>query len=631
MAPRNPSLPKSPSVSIVSPWIFKTTQSTPIGDVVKVACDDSSTVAIARTRWVDVAAAALLVVIVSTIYGARLSRLPIVGEESRWGTAAREMLASGDWIVPRQQGHVFAERPPLTIWAIAVTGYLRGAVDPIAVRLPSVIAIVLTTLLIYLYGRANLSRFAAWAATLVYATMAQVLQIGRMGESEAVFTLLVAASLLLWHLAYAKRWPPLATWSLGFGFSALAALVKGPQAPIYFVAITTVYLLLRRDWRYLVSWQTAVGLVVSVAIVAAWQIPFYLAAGWQATVSMWMGLTQDRVRFAGLAQHVITFPLETFACLLPWSPILVALANRKTRALIGEHADIVKFLLTSFAVAYPTVWIAAGARGRYFMPLYPCAAVLIGMVIDRCTLAVLGSYPRRAWHQFLSLCGMLIIASGLAIGCIGALPGQSSQILWQPRWFGLAYGLLALLAGCVLWACYRAGSQAKRYVAAAVVASFMSLAFVGLWINVDVAHWNDISTAVESLRDQLPPGSQLVSFSPIEHRFAFYYPQPIAELDWPLTTSDVPPDVDYFCFMRNPGDTATSRASGRGRSVTTTPGTLPFAWEEVTSLCSERVVSGESPRSVVLGRIVRPLRAEVTDVTIPHATATQRHIADQNF
>ena len=96
-----------------------------------------------------------------------------------------------------------------------------------------------------------------------------------MGESEAVFTLLVAASLLLWHLAYTKRWPPLATWSLGFGFAALAALVKGPQAPIYFVAITTVYLLLRRDWRYLVSWQTAVGLVVSVAIVAAWQIPFY--------------------------------------------------------------------------------------------------------------------------------------------------------------------------------------------------------------------------------------------------------------------------------------------------------------------------------------------------------------------
>jgi 4-amino-4-deoxy-L-arabinose transferase-like glycosyltransferase len=590
---------------------------------------DSSVTESARIdRW-DAAVIALLLAMVASIYIARLGSLPIVGEESRWGTAAREMLESGVWIVPRQQGHVFAERPPLTIWVIAIVGALRGSVDPIAVRLPSVVAIVLTSLLIYVYARASLSRFAAWSAALSYATMAQVLQIGRMGESEAVFTLLVAASLLLWHLAYIKRWPTLAAWSLGFGFAAAAALVKGPQAPIYFVAITAVYLLLKRDWRYLFSWQAVVGAAAFVAIIAAWQIPFYQAAGWQATSSTWMGLTQDRVRLAGLAQHVITFPLETFACLLPWSPILIALASRKTRALVREHAEVVTFLLTSLAVAYPTVWIAAGGRGRYFMPLYPCAAVLIGIVLDRCTLSARSEYSRRAWHQFLLLCGTLIIASGLAIGCIAALRGQSSQLLSQPRSFGIGYSLLALLAGGLLWYCYRAGSQTKRYVAVAVVAGFMSLAFVGLWINVDVAHWNDIAAAVESLHDQLPPGAQLVSFSPIEHRFAFYYPQPIAELDWPRSTADLPPGVDYFCFMRNPGDTSASRVSGRGRSVTTTPGTLPFAWEEITSLNSERMVTGDNPRSVVLGRIVRPLRAEATDVTVPQATSTQRRMAAQ--
>ena len=229
----------------------------------KVVSDDSNAVGTTRPNWPtwldDVAAVTLLLAIVSTIYGARLGQLPIVGEESRWGTAAREMLASGDWIVPRQQGHVFAERPPLTIWAIAVTGWLRGQVDPIAVRLPSVIAIVLTTLLIYGYARSCVSRFAAWVGALAYATLAQVVQIGRMGESEALFTLLFGGSLLLWHLGYMKRWPPLVTWSLGFGFAALAAMVKGPQAPIYFVAIITVYLLMRRDWRYCASWQAAAG------------------------------------------------------------------------------------------------------------------------------------------------------------------------------------------------------------------------------------------------------------------------------------------------------------------------------------------------------------------------------------
>ncbi|HEY4232002.1 MAG TPA: glycosyltransferase family 39 protein [Lacipirellulaceae bacterium] len=579
------------------------------------------------TKKSDFVVAALIVVIVTTIYGARLGALPIVGEESRWGTAAREMLASGDWIVPRQQGRVFAERPPLTIWAIAVMGALRGEVDPIAVRLPSVIAVVLTSLLIFGYARSCVSRFAAWAGALAYATMAQVAQIGRMGESESLFTLLCGASLLLWHLGYVKKWPPLATWTLGFGFAALAAMVKGPQAPTYFVAITSVYLLWRRDWRYALSWHTAVGGLVFVAIIAAWQIPFYLATDWQATIATWTGLTEDRIRLAGLAQHIITYPLETFVCLLPWSPILVALISRKTRALLADDATVVTFLLTSLAVAYPTVWIAAGGRGRYFMPLYPCAAVLIGITIDRCSMAVRSDYPRRAWHQFLLLCGALIVTNGLIFGVAGALPDHWLAALFQPRWFAISFAAAATLATYLAWRCYRSGSRRTCYVAITAIACMVGLAATGLMINVDVGHWNDLTGAVAGLKEKMPAGASLVSFSPIEHRFAFYYSKPIAELGWPLTLDDLPSDVDYFCFMRNEGDTAARRVCGRGRNWTTTPGTLPFAWEEIATLYSEREVSGELPRSVVLGRVVRPLRAEVSDATVPQAAASKSRLA----
>ena len=121
------------------------------------------------------------------------------------------MLATGDWVVPRQQGQVFPERPPMTMWLMAVGGQLRGDVDAIAIRLPSVIAVVLTSLLIYGYTRAFASTATALTAALVYATCGQVLQIGRRGESEAAFALFVSASLLLWHLGYiawlaAARW-----------------------------------------------------------------------------------------------------------------------------------------------------------------------------------------------------------------------------------------------------------------------------------------------------------------------------------------------------------------------------------------------------------------------------------------
>jgi hypothetical protein len=72
--------------------------------------------------------------------------------------------------------------------------------------------------------------------------------------------------------------------------------------------------------------------------------------------------------------------------------------------------------------------------------------------------------------------------------------------------------------------------------------------------------------------------------------------------------------------MRNPGDTAAQRIAGRGRTWTTTPGTLPFAWEEVASICVERRIRG-GERTVVLGRVLRPLRAMVSDATVPQRSA----------
>ncbi len=356
----------------------------------------------------DLLAIALLILSISAIYGARLGLQPLVGEETRWATGAREMLATGDFVVPRQQGRVFAERPPMTMWAIALAGRLRGGVDAVATRLPSVIAVVLTSLLVFTYARMLLSQVAAIAAALVYATMGQVLQIGRLGESEALFTLLVSASLLIWHLGYMRAWRPLAVWTAGFTLIALGALVKGPQAPIYFVIITAAYLAMRRDWRYLISWPYAAGVACFVAIVAAWQIPFYLATDWASIVATWSGLAADRFHLSGVLVHAVTYPLETFACLLPWSPLLVALAKRETRLLLRDRLPVTTFLITAVLVAYPTVWLASGARGRYFMPLYPLVAVLIGLMIERCSLACIGSYPRRAWHQFLLLWGSFI-------------------------------------------------------------------------------------------------------------------------------------------------------------------------------------------------------------------------------
>jgi 4-amino-4-deoxy-L-arabinose transferase-like glycosyltransferase len=575
-------------------------------------------------RLADVLAAAMVTLIVVVIYGTRLDVQPLFGEETRWATAAREMLATGDWIVPRQQGRVFPERPPMTVWAIAATGWVRGDVDPIAIRLPSVVAVTLTSLLVFGYTRAFASTTAATIAALAYATMGQVMQLGRQGESEAIFALLVGGSLILWHLGYIRRWRPEIVWSIGFTFAALAALVKGPQAPVYFVAITGTYLAVRRDANYLFRWQFAVGATVFAVIVAAWQIPFYLATDWATVVATWAGLAGDRIRFSGIVVHAVSYPVETFACLLPWSPILVALIKRETRTLLNDQRPVTTFLFAGVAVAYPTVWFAAGARGRYFMPLYPLVAVLVGLVVERCASAPIGSYPRRAWHQFLTLWATLIGTSGLITAGASLFMNDPAARFYQPRWFGIVFGIVASGAVVMLWRSYRVTNRLRPVIAVAAISIVVGIGIAGFIVNANVARWIDPSDEIAALKQQLPPGTNLASFSPIEHRFAYYYGDPIAELDWPLSVADIPQDLTYFCFMRQPADTAESRTAGRGRSWYKTPGTLPIEWEEIKSICVERQVNeGEPSRKVVLGRIVRPLRIAVSNVTVPQKAAAQ--------
>jgi len=563
--------------------------------------------------WSDALAVVLLVTIVAALYGARLTDQPLVGEETRWGSGAREMLATGDWIVPRQQGTVFPERPPMTMWLMALAGSLRGDVDAVAIRLPSVIAVVLTSLAIYGYTRALVSGFAAFVAALAYGSMGQVLQIGRMGESEAVFALFVGLSLMTWHLGYLRGWSPALTWSMGFSFAALAALTKGPQAPVYFVAITGAYLLLRRDWRYLVAWQPMVGAAFFVAIIAAWQIPFYRATDLDAVLATWAGLATDRWHLAGLAKHVVVYPLETFACLLPWSPILIAFAKRETRELVADQKNLTSFALLAIAIAYPTVWFAAGAQPRYFMPLYPLIAVLVGLVVERCSLAVLDRYPRRAWHQFLLASALLMMAICILVWA----PASWSLAGYQPHWFAVALVTSAAIAVWTLWQCYRMQTMNLRLIAVGAIAGFAGLTHAGALMNLNIARWSNPAFAVAEMRGIVGHSQPLVSLTPIDHRFAYYYEMPIAELAWPTYIDDLPADVDYFCFMRHPIDTAESREAGRGRTWGRTSGVLPFAWEEVATLCVERRIRDYPQRMLVLGRVVRPRVALANDATKP--------------
>ncbi len=549
----------------------------------------------------DLFLAGLLALIVAAIFGTRLDTIPLHGEESRWARGAVLMMETGDWIVPRQQYRVFPERPPLNSWTMAWAAMWRGEFDEVAVRLPSTVGIVLTTLLIFFYSRQFLEPIGAIGAAGAYASMGQVLQIGRLGESESVFTLFVASSLLLWHWGYTRKWPPLTLWTVAYLAVGLGALTKGIQAPVYFASVIGVYLLIRRDWRTLLSWQHGAGILVMIVVVAAWQIPFLQRTQWSDTVAIWFGLVSDRVGTGGLLEHVIFYPSETLACLMPASLLLLLVGYRSVRQSLAQSSDLLTFVLVAVVVTYPSVLFSIGAKGRYFMPLYPCIAVILGMIIQAGVQSGRQSAAFRTWGICSGLLGMLSFFFAIAVASAGYI--SSLELIAIGGLESVAVVLMASVCGVViLWATQKP-ERATYSVLASV--TILGVIYCGVMIPAKEKSRNDFATLVAAAKKEIPADQSLVSIGAADHRFCFYYRDSIPQVDWPETLSDVPEDVEYFCFHRRSTDTEKVRSEGRGRDWQKAPGTLPFAWEEITRVPYDSRIGKNRGNHIVIARRIR--------------------------
>jgi hypothetical protein len=138
-----------------------------------------------------------------------------------------------------------------------------------------------------------------------------------------------------------------------------------------------------------------------------------------------------------------------------------------------------------------------------------------------------------------------------------------------------------------------------------VLVAFLGIAYAWPVLNLRLKKSNDLGPPLAELRNSVPSDERLVSFGAVAHRFAYFYGEPIAELAWPVTESEVPPGVTYFCYDLHRGDNAERRLNGRGRKWSITPAALPFDWEPVGIFPAAPLLHNNPDTTVIVGRILR--------------------------
>lgn len=157
---------------------------------------------------------------------------------------ARQMLDSGEWLVPRLYGTPYLAKPPMVYWCQMASALARGdRVELLDTRLTMGVFALLGVLATYMAGRELFracpegcgadGRAAFWAAAFL-GTGLEYARLARLGQVDMLLAAPTAVG--VWTLArcvrYARagRGTPWATVAAGSLAAAMLALTKGPPA-----------------------------------------------------------------------------------------------------------------------------------------------------------------------------------------------------------------------------------------------------------------------------------------------------------------------------------------------------------------------------------------------------------------
>ena len=395
-------------------------------------------------------------------------------DEPRYAQCSRQMLQSGDWVVPRLFDDIRAKKPPLIYWCQA--SVMRAIGDTaFAARIPSVLAIFACACLLATFvWRTHGPEYALWA-TLVFCSSALVIVAAKSSTTDAV--------LLLWIVigqacVYAI-WQGNRAWSVAIILAlaiALGLLTKGLIVGVLLATILVLWIFrwIDRRWKSRLSVdlgtsttagqlqyspandrvpmatraavsgkrfaQLLVGLLIVVGIVGPW---VYLVHQRSPEFLRAMAHEAAGHAFKGMEGHggpPGMHLLFIWADMMPWTLLLPAAI-----ALGWIHRDEPATRFALAAVIGPWLMVELAIKTKlpeYMLPTFPPLSFLAGGAIVR---GLRGAGPDFSSPQFV---GAASIWAGIVV-LVGFLPWLAALRFSPLPWAAMVLVSIASILWCV--------------------------------------------------------------------------------------------------------------------------------------------------------------------------------------
>lgn len=335
-----------------------------------------------RLLYFPVLAVTLLLCAFSFIYG--LGSYPLLdNNEGLYAEIAREMLDSGNYIIPHLLGVPYLEKPPLLYWLMAISFSLFGP-SAASARLISAGSMLLLAIFLLIFCKRFGNLRTGIYAALIFSTVIPGILVSRSVLFDPLLTALMGGCLLCyfqWYIARKKS-----RLHIGAVLLALATLEKGGVAIMLTVGIIICFAFMMRDRAALqaLADRNAVALFLLIAV------PWHIAAAMQQPGFIWFYFINEHIlRFLGLRKPVdyhiepVYFYLVRLpVILLPWTPFLFLFcrAEKPANDLNGMAIRFFRAWIL-FPLLFFSVSRAKG--GYYLLMILPAVALLLSLEITR--------------------------------------------------------------------------------------------------------------------------------------------------------------------------------------------------------------------------------------------------------
>ena len=351
-------------------------------------------------------------------------------DEPRYGQVAREIVNGGDWVLMHNNGRMYTDKPPLFFWLIALSSFLWQGFSSFSVRFPSAFFSTLTVLLTFFLGNRLFASRAGFFSGLILATSVEFAYLATRANIDATLTFFTTAALFCFFQWY--RWkeddPPVAKdvrrlSIYGFyGSMALATLAKGPVGFILPLLVSLIYLLVLRDWKKLRTMKPLPGMFLLVFIVLAWYLPAVWKGGQVFLNETLFKHTLNRYSEGWSHVRPFYYFFTNFpADFLPWFVLFPGAIAYGFSRREPERRKAFLFCFVWFTVIFIFFTLSKGKRALYILPLYPAAALLVGMLVDDFLSDAHGGFSTRWILLPLKGLAMVLFVSGVALPLVIAV------------------------------------------------------------------------------------------------------------------------------------------------------------------------------------------------------------------